>query len=36
MRRGDLVVIFLQGLVFAIAVSLLLLARKGEREGWLA
>jgi hypothetical protein len=33
--RGDLVVIFLQGLVFAIAVSLLLLARKGEREGWL-
>ena len=34
--RGDLVVIFLQGLVLAIAVSLLLLARKGEREGWLA
>ena len=33
--RGDLVVIVLQGLVFAIAVSLLLLSRKGEREGWL-
>ena len=33
--RGDLVVIFLQGLVFAIALSLLLLSRKAEREGWL-
>jgi hypothetical protein len=33
--RGDLVVILLQGLVFAIAVSLLLLSRKGGREGWL-
>jgi hypothetical protein len=33
--RGDLVVIFLQGLVFAIALSLLMLSRKAEREGWL-
>ncbi len=33
--RADLTVILLQGLVFAIAVSLLLLARKGGREGWL-
>lgn len=34
--RGDPVVLLLQGLVAAIAVSLLLLARKGEREGWFA
>jgi hypothetical protein len=34
--RGGLVVIVLQGLVFVIALSLLLLSRKGEREGWLA
>jgi len=33
--RGDLVVVFLQGLVFAIAVWLLVLSRKAEREGWL-
>ena len=33
--RADLTVILLQGLVFVIAVSLLLLARKGGREGWL-
>ncbi len=33
--RADLTVIPLQGLVFAIAVSLLLLARKAEREGWI-
>ena len=33
--RGDAVVLLLQGLVFVIAVSLLLLARKAEREGWI-
>ena len=33
--RGDAVVLLLQGLVLVIAVSLLLLARKAEREGWI-
>ena len=33
--RADLTVILLQGLVLVIAVSLLLLARKAEREGWI-
>ena len=34
--RADAVVIVLQGLVFVIAVSLLWLSRKSEREGWIA
>lgn len=33
--RADTTVILLQGLVLVIAVSLLLLARKAEREGWI-
>ena len=33
--RADPGVLLLQGLVLAIAVSLLVVARKGEREGWL-
>lgn len=33
--RADAVVIVLQGLVFVIAVSLLWLSRKSEREGWI-
>jgi hypothetical protein len=32
--RADLMVILLQGLVFVIAVSLLMLTRKSEREAW--
>ena len=34
--RADTTVVLLQALVFVIALSLLLLSRKGEREGWLA
>lgn len=33
--RADLTVMLLQGLVFAIAVSLLLLSRRSHREGWI-
>lgn len=33
--RADLTVILLQGLVLAIAVSLLLLSRRSDREGWI-
>lgn len=32
--RADLTVIVLQGLVLVIAVSLLMLTRKSERQGW--
>ena len=32
--RADLMVILLQGLVLVIAVSLLMLTRKSERQGW--
>ena len=32
--RADLMVIVLQGLVLVIAVSLLMLTRKSEREAW--
>ena len=34
--RADTTVVLLQALVFVIALSLLMLSRKGEREGWLA
>lgn len=33
--RADTVVVLLQGLVFAIALSLLWLSRRSEREGWI-
>lgn len=33
--RADLTVILLQGLVFTVAVSLLLLSRRSDREGWI-
>lgn len=33
--RADTTVVLLQALVFVIALSLLMLARKAEREGWL-
>ena len=32
--RADLMVVLLQGLVLVIAVSLLMLTRKSERQGW--
>jgi hypothetical protein len=34
--RADTTVVLLQALVFVIALSLLMLARKAERETWIA